>query len=69
MPMSALFSWRITTYCKITNFYYETLIEFKKIYNMIKFSKKIFLIKKLNFDSGYKTKIRIIPNMEIITNS
>ena len=49
----------------MTNFYCETLIEFKKIYNMIKLSKKLFLIKKLNFVSGYKTKIRINPIIEI----
>ena len=45
----------------MTNFYCETLIEFKKIYNNFYYLQENIFNKKLNFDSGYKTNFMNNP--------
>ena len=49
----------------MTNFYCETLIEFKKIYNNFDYLQENIFNKKLNFDSGYKPNFRNNPIIEI----
>lgn len=49
----------------MTNFYCETLIEFKKIYNNFYCLQENIFNKKLNLDLTYKTNIRINPIIEI----
>ena len=52
------------------NFYYEILIEFKKIYNNFNYLQEIILhSKKLNLDFGCKINYRNNPNKKITSNS